>query len=324
MDTPALEEFAERVRGLRAQPVLDAAALEVADALGTEGIDYLLLKGPALVHLLYNAGEHRGYTDVDLLVAPQHLPAAHAVLTRLGYTNHSAKRGIEDVAGVVHAEVWARADEQIGPLMIDLHHQLAGVGVAPEVAWPALIARRTWIELQGGRAAVLGPPGLALHLALHGAQHGQRGLMAIGDLQRGLARLPIDVWRDAAVLAHEIRAVEAFAAGLRLVPSGATLALELELPSSREIEWDIEHRELRPRGTFHVQAFVDGTGVAGRAAIMRRALLPTRQWITQEHPWVVSHRGGVLAARALHILCAPAWAAAAWRFRHRARREKSR
>ncbi|MDX6676284.1 MAG: hypothetical protein QOE31_336 [Solirubrobacteraceae bacterium] len=320
MEPSALEEFAARVRGLRGQPVLELAALELANAFEAGGVDYLLLKGPALVRLLYTPGEHRGYTDVDLLIAPQHLPAARDVLAGLGYTNYSARRGIEDVAGVVHAEVWARANEDVGPLMIDLHHQLAGTGAAAEVTWRALIARRTWIELRGGRAAVLGPAGLALHLALHAAQHGHGAVMAFGDLRRGVARLPTDVWRDAASLAHEVGAATTFAAGLRLIPSGAALARELGLAPSEHAEWDIEHREVRPRGTFHVQAFAEGAGLAARAAVVRRALLPTREWIIHEHPWAARHRARVVVARALHLLRAPAWAAAAWRFRRRARR----
>ena len=58
--------------------------------------------------MLYTADEHRGYSDVDLLVAPPHLPAARRVLADLGYVNIADRLGIDDVAGALKAETWMR------------------------------------------------------------------------------------------------------------------------------------------------------------------------------------------------------------------------
>jgi hypothetical protein len=115
-------------------------------------------------------------------------------------------------------------------------------------------------------------------------------------------------------------AMEAFAAGLRLVPEGADLARALDLPATDRVDWEIRNSSLRPRGTFHLRAFVNAGGVGAGLAVLRRSLFPKRAWIVTEHPW--AYRGGwrVLAAYALHIAYAPLWALRAWRFSRRSPR----
>jgi hypothetical protein len=61
---------------------VDQVAAEVVSAFRREGIDTVLLKGPALARWLHPEGG-RSYGDTDLLVAPVDFPAAEAVLVRL-------------------------------------------------------------------------------------------------------------------------------------------------------------------------------------------------------------------------------------------------
>ena len=321
MERPPLEDFVRRVHGLEGRAELDAAAAEALDAFRALGVRCLLLKGPALSRLLYTPGEYRGYSDVDLLVAPDDLPGARRALSDLGYTNMTAVMGVEDVAGAVHADVWARRNETIGPLLIDLHTRLAGAQAAPEVVWRALEARRTNIELAGRPASVLDRVGLALHLAIHAAQHGQAKSKPIADLERGLESWPPEVWREASRLAQDVQASEAFAFGLRLVPAGAELAQELNLPAADHLEWEMLHSDVRPRGTFHLQALMDAPSLLDAARALRRALLPSRAWIVWQDPRAERSRAWLLAARARHLLRTPVWAMRAlryWRKRRRA------
>ncbi|MBA3747236.1 MAG: hypothetical protein H0W96_07035, partial [Solirubrobacterales bacterium] len=128
-------------------------------------------------------------------------------------------------------------------------------------------------------------------------------------------------WRGAAQLADELMARDAFAAGLRLSPEGAKLADELGLPQSAELSWAIRNRAIRPRGTFHIQGFIDAGGWRERAHVVRRSLLPKPAWICAQTPW--ARRGGpaLIAAYAMHIARAPLWALRAWHFNRRARRK---
>jgi hypothetical protein len=298
---------------------LDRATSEVLTAFESVGIDVLLLKGAALAALLYSAGEHRSYSDIDLLVAPSRLEAAEQALEALGYANADSVTGVDDVGGVVHAHTWVRR-AQADPTMIDLHHWLSGAEAHPAEAWEALLARRTWIDVEGRRAAVLDSSGQAMHLALHAAQHGAAYGRQLDELALALERWPAGVWDAAAALAEQIAATRAFAAGLRLLPRGAAEAERLGLPLTDEEDWTIRHRVARPRGTFHVRALAEAGSLSERASILRRALLPERAWIVLQHPAAAHSTIRLVGAYATHLARAPAWAARAWRFRRKARR----
>ena len=316
----ALREFVERVRGADRRAKLDATAARVIAALDRRGVHPVLLKGPALAHSLYDAGEHRGYSDVDLLVCPRDLEAARDVLSELGYADMSRGLGIDDVAGILHAETWSRPGDPAGPEMIDLHRTLPGCDAPADVVWEALSARSDSIELEGRRVAVLNRPAMAMHLATHAAQHGPTDAKAMGDLTRGIHRWPRQIWLEAALLARRVQAEQSFAAGLRLVVGDRSLADELGLEEHGETQWVINNRAARPRGTFHLQALVDAPTTRRRASVLRRSLLPRRDWIVWQHPWADASRAHLAAAYALHIIRAPVWAWRAWAFRRRGRR----
>lgn len=313
----ALQDFAVRAREAARTARLDAALVEVLDGCAAVGVEPLLLKGAALARTLYRNDESRGYFDIDLLVAPEDLSAVGQVLGGLGYRNVSDLRGVDDVAGILHAQIWARLLPEFGNLTVDLHWQLDGCEAPAHIVWQALSARHRLIEVAGRRVRTLDRPGLALHLALHVAQHGPEDLKAAADLNRGLERWSPEIWSQAAELAAELGAVEAFAAGLRLVPGGGLVARRLELPAADALLWQIEHSGERPRGHFHLQAFTEARGLRERMNLLRRSLLPRRAWIVWEHPEAGRSRLRLFAAYCVHILRAPAWAIRAWRFRRR-------
>src|SRR5579862_451064 len=317
----ALRNFAGRVapQGNYNTDAVDTAAAEVLDAFDRANLEVLLLKGRGIAALLYEPGEERSYSDADLLVAPAQVGAAEEILRGLGYVSGEAVRGVDDVAGVVPGQAWLRANAS-GYSEVDLHRWLPGAQADPVLAWPALMGHRTWIEISGRRAAVLDRGGQAMHLAMHAAQHGPTFTKHLDELALALERWPRDVWDSAARLAERIGATEAFAAGLRLLPEGDTEAERLGLAPTAELDWMIRHRWSRPRGTFHLGALADAQGLGPRLDILRRTLFPTRAWLTFEYRW--ARRGGIclVAAYAVHVARAPAWAARAWLFTRRARR----
>src|SRR4051812_836765 len=197
-------------------------------------------------------------------------------------------QGVDDVAGVLHAEDWSRLVPGFGYVSVDLHWRLPGCEAPAGTVWTAISRHRTTIELGGRRVPTLDRVGLALHLALHAAHHGPGDLKALGDLARGLSRWPYETWEQATRFARELQAVEAFAAGLRLLPAGVARADELGLPQAEAQLWAIAHRDERPRGVFHLSTFSEAGTVRARLAIMRRALLPKRAWISHQYPWAAA------------------------------------
>lgn len=324
MDTGRLDEFVARAAGLRHRDELDRAAIAAMTALGSAGVEAVLLKGPALARRLYVEGESRGYSDIDLLIPRRDLESARETLSALGYTRGEEVLGIEDVADIQHSEVWAREGEAGGPLLIDLHWRLDRCEAPDDVAWEALVAKRASIALRGETVAVLGDDGLALHVAIHAAQHGPDDAKAIADLARGIERWPPEVWRAAAELAEAVQGVAAISAGLRLLPDGARIADRLGLPPAAQLDWEIRNRDARPRGTFHLQALTDARGFRERASVLARSLFPTRRWIVREYRWAERGKALLVVAYARHILRTPLWAARALRYLREARRAAER
>jgi Uncharacterised nucleotidyltransferase len=316
-----LRDFATRARDASRREQIDQDARTVITALTDARIDVLLLKGAALARTLYRREETRTYGDADLLVRPSALHRARETLVGLGYRSVEAVRGIDNLAGVLHAENWSRLrlDSSLGNLTIDLHHRLAGCDAPPEAVFDRLFASRAPIELAGSTVYTLDRAGLTLHLVLHLAHHGPADLKAAGDLERGLERWPVETWREAAALALELDAVDSFAAGLSLIPAGAELLANLGLAASAGRLWTIHNRGLRPRGTFHLQAWKEAPGISARLSLTRRALFPPRAWIRWEYPWSAPGGPRLALAYALHVGRAPTWALRAWWYRRRVR-----
>ena len=292
------------------------------EAFAGRGVDGLLLKGAALARLLYDEPGQRRYSDVDVLVDPDDLPAARTALLELGYRNASAQVAVDDIAGVLHGESWLATAGFSYPVVVDLHLHLAGANAPARAVWQVLKARLTRIEVAGRQVPCLDRVGSAVHLATHAAQHGERYSKGRRELARALDRWPLAVWREAALLAEEVEATEAFAAGLRLVEPGAELAKRLELPSTNRLDWELRQSG-SPRGRFHLHALLEARTVRARAHILRRALFPHPRWIGEQYPWARERPGRLPAAYLLHIARSPAWTLRAVLFRVRQKRADS-
>lgn len=316
----ALQQFVERVAPRRFPDTsqIDDAAAKVVAALEERDVVPLLLKGRALSVLLYRSGEHRSYSDVDLLVGPEDLAVAQQVLAGLGYAKAPS---LEDVGGVIHATVWMRTDPGTGSLLsLDLHARLPGARAEPEVVWEALGTHRIWIDVSGHRAAALDRPGQAMHLALHAAQHGAGYAKHLEELSLALERWPDPIWATAASLAETVGGLQLFAAGLRLVQEGELAAATLGLPATGELDWALRNRQGRPRGTFHLQAMREAESAWDALGILRRSLLPSRSWIVREHRWAAVSPLLLVTAYAAHVVRTPVWALRAFLYRKRANR----
>jgi putative nucleotidyltransferase-like protein len=317
----ALEQFAHRIRDRPLLRSLDEATAEAFDAFDAAGVDALLLKGPALARKLYGPLEHRGYTDVDLLVSPADAEQAGQIFRGLEYMNTRSRLGIDDIGLNQNAETWVSVGRSREPgLMVDLHQQLRGAKASPQAAWNALSRSRAWIELAGRRVPTLNADGLALHVALHAAQHGALHHQPLEDLVRATETWSLEVWRGASRLAQTLDATQAFAAGLRQVPQGAQVARDLGLPPTDQLQWWIAHEAERPRGALHLRALSDATSMRERASVLRRALLPSRKWLMWQYPWARDHGVRLAIAYVAHLMRTPLWVARAWRFRRRGRR----
>jgi hypothetical protein len=223
---------------------LDVEYTRIASALAVGGISTILLKGPAFDQLLFGGLRSRSYSDIDLLVEPDRVARAEAVLQQLGFDRgkqgSAARRLLRRAGNAIgvladaHATPWVRDRDQF---TLDLHRTLPLLGPSAGLAWPALCAHRTSITVVGTQVQALDRPAAALLIALHAAHHGPGWNRARSDLLRACEVLELEVWQAAAVLARDLRAEAAMGIGLGTSADGRALAERLGLPSKPTIAY---------------------------------------------------------------------------------------
>lgn len=140
--TPPNAAFAEAVSealetGRRQGTFLQLVCLQVMTALADAGIPSVALKGPLLAAAIYDDVGRRLSTDVDLLVAAEHMPEAVHVVRGLGY---------RDPADYIEAS-------GLPMVHFALTHESGGLPPV-ELHW-----RTHWYEPDFGRSQLLPPRG---------------------------------------------------------------------------------------------------------------------------------------------------------------------
>jgi hypothetical protein len=289
---------------------VDAQTAEVMSGLAARGVETLLLKGLVVARRLYAADEPRFYGDTDLLVAPDALADAHRTLGELGYEPWVGDRSAELIGH--HGTHWRRPGSL---LEVDLHHTLTGVRADPQALWDALREHTTSLEVHGTPVRVPADAALALHLALHAAQHGVARETPWHDLRRGIEQLDRAAWHAAAALAARVDAVDAFGVGLRLVPQGAALAHDLAVPPNRS-----RNAALRvmaaPSVTLGVDRLSATPGLRAKARLVVGWTFPPADFMREWSALARRGRAGLLLAYAWRPLALAGQARAAtvaWR-----------
>jgi hypothetical protein len=228
---------------------LDAVCGEVVSAWRAEGIESILLKGATVASWLY-PDEVRPISDVDLLVMPDRLLDATAILRRLGFVPHDQHQAL-------HAHPWTRDTDGV---TVDLHVALWGALRPAAQVWEEL---QHWIDRQdvgGASVAVLKLPARALYVVIHAAQHADLAKPR-EDLRRALMVTSEQTWSEGVELADKLWALEAMAHGLALDPAGERLARRHRL---------IRAADMRTRGdapfAIALARISNARGIRGRLA----------------------------------------------------------
>ncbi|MGI8559322.1 MAG: nucleotidyltransferase family protein [Solirubrobacteraceae bacterium] len=240
---------------------VDQVTAEVWAAMRQATVRPLLLKGPAIAGWLYDDGSLRPYCDSDLLVAPADHRTAERTLRDLGF-----RPGRADWLGI--SRNWQRDDDAV-----DLHASLLGVQVDASQAWQLLSVGTSQIVVGGRPVETLGIEARTVHLSLHAAQHGVRGVRALEDLERGLVRLDVSVWHTAGELARSLNAEGAFGAGLRLSVRGRELADQLGLSVHPSAAVALRSADPSP-GALGFALLAECTGALARLRVVGRSLAP--------------------------------------------------
>jgi hypothetical protein len=268
---PAVHVAASRLR-------IDSATAQVVRALDAVGVQSILLKGASNRRWLGTAAE-RGYADCDLLIAPEDREMAERVLSSLGF------KAELDVARMPpwwreHGVAWVR-DADLA--VIDVHRTLPGVGVDDRRAWQLLSTGTEEIIIGGYPTRALAVPARAMHVALHAAHHGPSDSTGVGELSRALERADVGTWREATALAQELGALDAFLAGLRIVPAGRHVAAQLGIDANPSLEIALVGEASRA-SALTLERFVHAGSVRTRLSMIRYKLVPPDTFIRRWSP----------------------------------------
>jgi hypothetical protein len=269
---------------------IDAMSGKIVTGLRDAGVPSLLLKGPVIARRLYRDGEVRPYADCDLLVRRSDLAIAEATVAGLGMLRDNAGERLTPKWERHHSS-WRLEERHFD---LELHWTLIHVGADPETLWEVCTRDSNAMRVGGVELPTPADPQLALILALHAAQHGVQWNRPQEDLRRAVAVLPPEVWRAAAQRAVELNATRGFAAGLRLIPSGAALAKTLGLPDEPSFE------VLLTTGRAGVQAlqfdrFLRAPGLVAKARVVLRAAFPSAASMRSRHIAASGHVGLALS-----------------------------
>lgn len=289
---------------------VDRLTAELATAFERRTIACILLKGPAVARWLYDDGSVRSYSDCDLLVATDQVAAAQSVLRELGFSDSASPLAHPRL----ESHEWQRGEHHV-----DLHTTLIGIGASPQAVWDVLSATTETASVGGATVQVLGVPARALHVALHAAQHGREERKPLEDLRRASNLVSEDTWIEVAALARRLQAVEAFATGLRLVPTGAAIASRLGLAAASSADATLRLEPVPLALGF--EHLASTPGLVPRLRIIAREFFPTVAFMRWWTPLARRSAAGLVLAycfRPLWLVAHAGPGLVAWRRARRA------
>ena len=272
----------------RAALPLIATALEVIPALQAAGLRVLLLKGPALAMQTTGQPWNRGGGDLDLLIAPDTLPQAMAVLERLGFVSPPGLFPRDLTAFWGRYARWAGHELSLrrdGSPWLDLHWALNTVR-APAPEFDALWREREVVILNGRSVSTLSRRHAFLQGCLHAASDQWMDLRHLLDLARLASALPpeererlrhLSFVRHSCAAAHEATGAPALLscsdprdAASRRSLARARWSQERPPRATRDGAWHLGH-------WLHIvvhQASLSGSPIDWLRVIARFSLLP--------------------------------------------------
>jgi hypothetical protein len=170
-DWPAevLEQLTRRASGDAAIELLRRRELaRVLEALGSGGVEPILIKGAALAYTIYGAPHCRPRVDTDFLIRREHVDAVRDVMARLGYTASVLCEG----EALFHQFEMFRWDEFGVEHVCDFHWKISTQPIFADVlSYDELRRRANHIPALGPGAVAAGHVDALLLACIHPVMH---------------------------------------------------------------------------------------------------------------------------------------------------------
>lgn len=264
---------------------LEQTLLGLARAFEDAGVDFVVLKGPAIAHAVYPNPSWRPFIDIDLLVRTRAWRKACAVLEARGCVRRlpEPRPGFDERFGKAAVHVTPDGHQ------VDLHRTLV---IGPYGLWMQpddLFGRTATFPLAGRQLRRLDDTGLLLHACVHAAL-GQRVPFGqqLRDVSQVVAAGSIDVpsledWANRWRLGPVVR--RAFELEARAIGSAWPTSLRgvLERPGAARDQRlvDAYSTDRRRRGGTAVATLRAIPDLRGRLAYVAALAFPRREFLTR-------------------------------------------
>ncbi|MFT6289453.1 MAG: hypothetical protein ACJAR2_000038 [Ilumatobacter sp.] len=185
---------------------LERSLLLVAERFGAEGIDFRVLKGVALAHVVYPDPSWRVSADLDLLIPSDRFDDAVAI----GVDGLGGEQELPELRPGFDREFGKESMVRVGPYELDLHRTFVTGPFGLTIELDELFGDQTPFSVGGQELLALGP----LHQLLHACYNAALGdypvrLCAVRDLLLCRDRLEVDLdefmatahrWHGAAIV----------------------------------------------------------------------------------------------------------------------------
>lgn len=191
--------------------LLERTLIRTVDCLERNGVDYRILKGAALAHLVYTDPSFRSYGDIDVLVPGDRFDRAVEILVASGGRRHEpqVRPGFDRRFGKGTAIVTPERHE------IDLHRTFAAGLFGLNIRTDDLFATSSSFAIGGRVVRALGPEERFLHACYSGAigdpsprlvtLRDIAQMLLLGDLDASRTRALCSAWQGGAVVAKALR-----------------------------------------------------------------------------------------------------------------------
>jgi Uncharacterised nucleotidyltransferase len=202
----------------------------------THQIPVLPYKGPTLAIALYGSYALRYFSDLDILIHPDYLVAAKALLIKHDYETLS----VDDTQEQMNA--WSDSERDFlrlnNDVAVDLHWRLTPRFFALEMPFDLLWLRRESVTLLNSPVATLSSEDLLLVLCVHGSKECWSQLKWICDIAELLRTYPHLDWQEIEERSQMLHCRRMLLLGLKL----AQELLQAQIPQSLQIAIVQDHR----------------------------------------------------------------------------------
>jgi putative nucleotidyltransferase-like protein len=263
---------------------IERSLMEIADALESDDVEFIVLKGPALAHRIYPEPCWRPFGDLDILVHTRDWRRACGIFEELGF----ARALPEPRAGFDERFGKASVHRRNGDPEIDLHRTLV---LGPFGLWmePERLFDRTETFSIGGRALRrLDDTSLMLHACIHASLGWFPPLqLPLRDAAQTAWHADVDWddladiarrWRLTAVVQHTFRTVSS---NLRVRLPEGTQQLFVDKPMRTELRalssYTTDRRKRGGTARATLQAI---PGLRRKVAYVLMMLFPRREFLS--------------------------------------------